>query len=116
MRKLHGVGSSLQGLGTREYWSRKESRHPQGEVRVTDGDADGARRLTPEQNADLCSGCVRCCTYITVEIDAPRAAWEYDQWLWALHHEQVSLFLEKTKFLRSIDRLSVNISVQDQVR
>ena len=51
--------------------------------------------LSSAENADLCSGCVKCCTYITVEIDAPRAAWEYDQWSWALHHEQVGLFLEK---------------------
>jgi Fe-S-cluster containining protein len=54
-----------------------------------------ARALTAAENADLCSGCVRCCTYITVEIDPPRAAWEYDQWLWVLHHEHVNLFLEK---------------------
>src|ERR1051326_4574777 len=54
-----------------------------------------AHELTSAENADLCSGCVRCCTYITVEIDAPRAAWEYDQWIWALHHERVGLFLER---------------------
>ncbi len=38
---------------------------------------------------------MRCCTYITVEIDAPRAAWEYDQWIWALHHEGIELYLER---------------------
>jgi hypothetical protein len=38
---------------------------------------------------------VKCCTYITVEIDAPRAAWEYDQWIWALYHEHVSLYVER---------------------
>jgi Fe-S-cluster containining protein len=61
---------------------------------VADATRD-ARALTPEENAGLCSGCVKCCTYITVEIDAPRAAWEYDQWLWALHHEQINLYLER---------------------
>ncbi len=58
-------------------------------------DPRGATELTAGENADLCSGCITCCTYITVEIDAPRSAWEYDQWIWALHHERVSLFLEK---------------------
>ena len=58
-------------------------------------DGRDARALSAGENADLCSGCVRCCTYLTVEIDAPRAAWEYDQWVWALHHEHVNLYLER---------------------
>lgn len=53
-----------------------------------------ALALSAGENSDLCSGCVRCCTYITVEIDAPRAAWEYDQWIWALHHRGIELYLE----------------------
>ena len=58
-------------------------------------DARDARQLSPGENADLCSGCVTCCTYLTIEIDAPRAAWEYDQWLWALHHHGINLYVEK---------------------
>ena len=58
-------------------------------------DRRDAADLSPEENADLCVGCVKCCTYITVEIDAPRAAWEYDQWIWALYHDRVSLYVEK---------------------
>jgi len=54
-----------------------------------------AVELSAAENADLCSGCVKCCTYITVEIDAPRAAWEYDQWIWALHHRGVRLYVER---------------------
>jgi len=54
-----------------------------------------ASDLAAEENADLCSGCVTCCTYITVEVDAPRAAWEYDQWIWALYHRGVSLYVER---------------------
>lgn len=51
--------------------------------------------LAPDENADLCAGCVKCCTYIAVEVDAPRAAWEYDQWIWALHHEGIELYVER---------------------
>ena len=54
-----------------------------------------ARDLSADENANLCAGCVKCCTYITVEIDSPRSAWEYDQWIWALHHRGVSLCVEK---------------------
>jgi hypothetical protein len=70
------------------------TRSPAPPVAVAEDGRD-SRHLSSQENADLCSGCVKCCTYITVEIDAPRAAWEYDQWLWALHHEQVNLYLEK---------------------
>src|SRR5687767_3045278 len=54
----------------------------------------GALDLSPAENAELCTGCVRCCTYITVQVDSPRSAWEYDQWIWALHHRNVSLYVE----------------------
>jgi Fe-S-cluster containining protein len=60
-----------------------------------DDDKRPAHTLSSTENADLCSGCVKCCTYITVEVDAPRAAWEYDQWIWALHHDTIELFVEK---------------------
>lgn len=58
-------------------------------------DSRDAKELSAEENADLCSGCIKCCTYITIEIDAPRAAWEYDQWIWALHHRNIQLYLER---------------------
>jgi len=38
---------------------------------------------------------VRCCAYVTIEVDPPRAAWEYDQWIWALHHRGVELYVEQ---------------------
>jgi Fe-S-cluster containining protein len=58
-------------------------------------DRRDALDLSPAENADLCAGCVACCTYITIEIDAPRAAWEYDQWIWALHHRGIELYVER---------------------
>jgi Fe-S-cluster containining protein len=61
----------------------------------TDEDSRDALALSAGENADLCVGCVKCCTYITVEIDKPRTAREYDQWIWALHHKGISLFVEK---------------------
>jgi len=58
-------------------------------------DKRDALDLSAAENADLCSGCIKCCTYITVEVDAPRTPREYDQWIWALHHENVNLYVEK---------------------
>ncbi len=58
-------------------------------------DARAALALDRRETARLCRGCTRCCTYVTVEIDAPRSAWEYDQWLWALHHRGVELYVER---------------------
>lgn len=58
-------------------------------------DLRDSTELAPEENADLCRGCVACCTYLTVEVDAPRAAWEYDQWIWAIHHRGIQLYVER---------------------
>lgn len=58
-------------------------------------DAREAVELTAGENADLCAGCTRCCETVCIEIDAPRAPWEYDQWIWVLHHEHLEVYLEK---------------------
>ena len=58
-------------------------------------DPRDALELPAEENADLCAGCVKCCTYIAVEVDSPRAAWEYDQWVWALYHQGIELYVER---------------------
>jgi uncharacterized protein len=60
-----------------------------------DDDGRDALELSATENADLCAGCVKCCTYITVEVDSPRTPREYDQWLWAIMHRQVSLYVER---------------------
>ena len=58
-------------------------------------DTREARDLSSTENADLCAGCVTCCTYVTIEVDSPRQAWEYDQWIWMLHHEGLELYVER---------------------
>lgn len=68
--------------------------HPTALVADADDERD-SKDLSPAENAGLCAGCVTCCTYITVEVDAPRAAWEYDQWIWALHHAAIQMYVEK---------------------
>jgi hypothetical protein len=60
-----------------------------------DDDERESYELSSTENADLCAGCIRCCSYITIEIDSPRSAEEYDQWIWALYHDHISIFVEK---------------------
>jgi len=72
--------------------------HPPAAIpAATPAEDDGrdALALSSAENADLCAGCVKCCTYLSIQIDTPRAAWEYDQWIWALHHEGIQIYLER---------------------
>jgi hypothetical protein len=64
--------------------------------------------LTAEETAALCRGCVLCCSYVSIEVDPPRAAWEYDQWIWALHHRDIQLYVERPErwFLHVTTRCS----------
>lgn len=60
-----------------------------------EADERDATELSAAENADLCAGCVRCCTYVVIEIDAPHAGWEYDQWIWTLHHQGIEIYVER---------------------
>jgi Fe-S-cluster containining protein len=98
------------GVGYKEDMStlRPTNGHPPVSI---DDDERAASELTAAENADLCAGCVKCCTYITVEVDTPRAAWEYDQWIWALEHRGVSLYLERPeKWLVHFETVCENLT------
>lgn len=62
---------------------------------VNDDDGRDPLQLSATENADLCAGCTRCCDTVSIEIDAPRSAWEYDQWVWVLHHRSLEIYVEK---------------------
>ena len=68
--------------------------HPDDDTTLAE-DARDVHDLSAEENADLCTSCTRCCETVSIEIDAPRAPWEYDQWIWVLHHQNLELYLEK---------------------
>ncbi len=50
--------------------------------------------LTPAQGMALCQGCNRCCTYVSVEVDAPNVPWMYDQYVWLLEHRGVWMYVQ----------------------
>lgn len=41
-----------------------------------------------------CHGCSKCCLYVAVEIDSPTAMQDYDNVIWYLYHDQVSVFVD----------------------
>jgi hypothetical protein len=51
--------------------------------------------LDAAQSIMLCAGCVRCCTYVAVEVDAPDTPWQYDQYVWLLYHRNIWMYVEK---------------------
>ena len=51
--------------------------------------------LDAAQSIMLCAGCVRCCTYVAVEVDAPDTPWMYDQYVWLLYHKKIWMYVEK---------------------
>lgn len=51
--------------------------------------------LDAAQSMMLCAGCVRCCTYVAVEVDAPDTPWQYDQYVWLLYHRNIWMYVEK---------------------
>ncbi len=48
-------------------------------------------KITPENKCDFCTGSW-CCTYITHQIDTPRAMSDFDTLLWQVSHENVELY------------------------
>ncbi len=75
--------------------AKRTSPAPVAMLAASDDDGRAALELSAHENADLCAGCTRCCDTVSIEIDAPRSAWEYDQWVWVLHHHSLEVYVEK---------------------
>lgn len=68
------------------------------------GAAVGDAQASPDRDPHLvniekqsdhpCFQCVRCCTYVALEIDAPTSMKEYDYIVWYLYHDDVSVFVD----------------------
>jgi Fe-S-cluster containining protein len=50
--------------------------------------------LTPENKCSFCTGAL-CCTYITQQIDTPRAKSDYTHLLWQVSHEHVKIYKDE---------------------
>ena len=55
------------------------------------------RRITQHPR---CAQCLpaKCCRYFSLQIDTPRTKRDYDDLLWMIAHQQVSLYIEKRKW------------------
>ena len=47
--------------------------------------------MTPETKCGYCTNS-KCCTYITQQIDTPRAMLDFDQLLWQISHHNVQVY------------------------
>jgi Fe-S-cluster containining protein len=47
-----------------------------------------------------CAQCLpaKCCRYFSLQIDSPRNKRDYDDLLWMIAHQQVSIYIEKRKW------------------
>jgi hypothetical protein len=78
-------------------------------------DTRDALELSWDENADLCSGCSQCCETVSIEIDKPRTNYEYDQWIWVLHHENLEIYLEKPEaWYLHINTRCTNLNAQQR--
>ncbi|MEN8159117.1 MAG: YkgJ family cysteine cluster protein [Myxococcota bacterium] len=41
-----------------------------------------------------CHACAKCCLYTAIEIDSPAAMTDYDNVIWYLYHENVTIFVD----------------------
>jgi Fe-S-cluster containining protein len=57
------------------------------------GTGDAPVRLE-KQSDHPCFDCVRCCSYVAIEIDKPTTMKEYDYIVWYLYHRDVSVFVD----------------------
>ena len=50
--------------------------------------------ITAENKCSFCTGS-KCCTYITQQIDTPRAMHEFDHLLWQISHQNVQVYKDE---------------------
>jgi Fe-S-cluster containining protein len=50
--------------------------------------------VSSKQDDHPCFQCAKCCKYVAIEIDAPTTPTEYDQIVWYLYHQKVSVFVD----------------------
>lgn len=65
-------------------------------------------KVTSENKCDLCTGSI-CCTYITHELDAPKAMKDFDYLMWQVSHENVAVFKDEDGWFLSITQPCVHL-------
>lgn len=47
-----------------------------------------------DKNKELCKDCHLCCIHVTIEIDEPKTKEDYEEIMWMLMHEDISVFID----------------------
>lgn len=45
-------------------------------------------------NMKLCNGCTKCCEHVALEIDVPQNAEDYQEIIWFVLHDKVSVWID----------------------
>jgi len=49
-----------------------------------------------KKNKDLCKDCnINCCKFVTVEFDTPETKEDYEEIIWMLMHENVTVYIDE---------------------
>jgi len=48
-----------------------------------------------KKNKNLCKGCTLCCEYVTIEFDTPETKEDYEEVIWMLMHENVTVYIDE---------------------
>jgi len=59
--------------------------------------------ITPENKCSYCVGS-KCCTYITQELDTPRAMSDFDHMLWQTSHQDIQIYKDEDGWYLLINR------------
>lgn len=51
-------------------------------------------KITPENKCSFCTSSI-CCTYITQQIDTPRAKTDFEHLLWQISHENIRIYKDE---------------------
>ena len=53
-----------------------------------------ADKITPDNKCSFCTGSI-CCTYITQQIDTPRAKTDFEHMLWQISHNNIKFYKDE---------------------
>lgn len=66
-------------------------------------------RATDTKSKANCTACGLCCSYVAIEIDAPKTVKQATQLLWYVYHEGVSLYVNDDEWMVQFDTTCVHL-------
>lgn len=73
---------------------------PDKKMKQNKGKTAGKAKARAADQHPRCAQCIpaKCCRYFSLEIDRPRTKRDYDDLLWMIAHQKISIYVEKKKW------------------